>query len=472
MNNGESEATDRAAVVTDAEGVPTFQDWAQLVSFAPRLYYRPQSLDELKSFLAGLGASSFPGNRVRVPGGLHSCSDIFVADSILDVSALPRTIEFNADNSVVTASANWRLHDFLAQLSQRGKALTATGGTDEQTLAGLISTNTAPATPRTTLYELLEWVEYVTIDESGGSSVEKRVLKDDPAFRAAVCSLGVTGVLTRVQFSLVDEPYFSTIQKVVRLDEVLSDVNKTSGEYDFWRVDWVPDDDRGLLWAAKRIPRDQADPEGDYPTDQAENVVKFLFTNWSKFTSGKSGPLLDGAMKVVYELLATFYNLNEVTATGPLRTMLPVDRRAPLHVAMAEWSFDPGDLDRVLTACRGYFKQKGWPNLPIEIELTKTDDYAMSPWNWPGLDYVVKLNFMYLTDVCDTPAKKDAISTHLHGLWDYLGQAGIRFKAHWGKINFMDYAFVREHYDLDTFKPHIRPAFVNDYLAERILPPS
>ena len=30
---------------------PTIQDWAHIVSFHPRLYLRPQSLDELKGFL-------------------------------------------------------------------------------------------------------------------------------------------------------------------------------------------------------------------------------------------------------------------------------------------------------------------------------------------------------------------------------------------------------------------------------------
>jgi len=29
---------------------PSFQDWAQFVSFQPQLYFRPQNLDELKGF--------------------------------------------------------------------------------------------------------------------------------------------------------------------------------------------------------------------------------------------------------------------------------------------------------------------------------------------------------------------------------------------------------------------------------------
>ena len=152
---------------------PTIQDWARFVAFQPRLYFRPQDLDELKGFLSGVQQGIFKQRTLRVLGSLHSCSDICVSDVIVDVSDLPKTIEFSADNTLVTASANWRLHDFLLALSARGKSISATGGTDPQTLAGVISTNTAPATPWHTLYELLEWVEYITIDEDSAGSCRK-----------------------------------------------------------------------------------------------------------------------------------------------------------------------------------------------------------------------------------------------------------------------------------------------------------
>ena len=445
---------------------PGFHDWARFVSFQPQLYFRPQDLDQLKNFIAGIQQGIFKPGSLRVLGGLHSCSDICVSDAIIDVSDLPHAIQFEANDTLVTVTANWHLHDFLQTLSQRGKSLSATGGTDHQTLAGLISTDTAPATPRHSLYDLLEWAEYLTVGEDGRSVVEKRLSKNDPAFPAVVASLGAIGILTRVQFRLVDQPYFETVQKMVALKDVLADVNRTSQEYEFWRVDWIPDTNQGLLWAARRIP--QADPEGDYPDDQAENILMMIFKALDKLES--AGPLLDEAMRLVYSVLTATYG--ETKVSGPLRNMLPVDRRAPLHVAMAEWSFNPADLERLLQSCRAYYRQNGWPNLPIEIELTKTDNYFMSPWNWPGLDYIIKFNFMYLTDVLSNEAEKDLIISHLKGLWEHLLQSGIPFKAHWGKLNFMDPGFVRSHFKFDEFKPFIRPVFLNPYLAERFYPPS
>jgi hypothetical protein len=443
---------------------PSFQDWARFVSFQPRLYYRPQSIAELKSFLAGVQQGIIKPESVRVLGGMHSCSDICVSDAILDVSDLPKTIEFNADYSLVTISANWRLHDFLVAISAHGKSISATGGTDHQTLAGVISTNTAPASPHHLIYELVEWIEYLTLDPEGGPVLENRVSKTDPAFGAVVASLGAIGIITKIQFRLIEELYFETVQKIMKLTDILSDLNQTSRKYDFWRIDWVPDTDIGLLWAAKRIPT--ADSNGDYAEDQSENILAAIFNVLDKIES--AGPLLDQAMRLVYAGITLTYGV--VKASGPLRNMLPVDRRAPLHVTMAEWSFDPADLENLLARCKEYYRHKGWPNLPIEIELTKTDTYFMSPWNWPGLDYIVKFNFMYLTDISQSEAERAEIIAHLRGLWDYLLQSGIRFKAHWGKINFMDYNFVQEHFEIERFKPFIRPLFLNPYLVERLTP--
>jgi hypothetical protein len=137
---------------------------------------------------------------------------------------------------------------------------------------------------------------------------------------------------------------------------------------------------------------------------------------------------------------------------------------------MAEWSFRPRDLQRVLRACRDYFGEAGWPNIPTEIELTKVDGGLMSAWGWDDVPYVVKFNWMYLTEVCRSPGEKEKIYTHLRGLWEHLRRAGVPFKAHWGKVNFIDPEFVQQNHDWDRFQPLISPVFANDYLEERLGP--
>jgi FAD binding domain/D-arabinono-1,4-lactone oxidase len=457
----------KAMPAVNAHAGAVIEDWARLVSFRPELVLRPTSVDELKTMLERIHRGELGNGVVRVPGSLHSCSRIVVSDAVLDTSALPKTIEFEGGNAAVVASANVTLHEFLAELGRRGKSVTATGGTDHQTLAGLISTGTAPASSRHALYDLLDWVELVALDPATGRAVERRISRGDADFPAVVCSLGLLGVLTRVRFRLVDELYFSVVQKIVGLDDVLADLDATSSLYDFWRVNWAPKSEKALLWAATEVPREASKADGDYSTDRSEHLLDVLFQVLNKVAD--TGPLLNVALELVYDALTISYGTRR--ATGPLRNMLPVDRRAPLHVAMAEWSFRPQDTQRVLGECQDYFDDHGWPNIPTEIEPARVDGSPMSAWNWDGLPYVVKFNFMYLTEVCTEPGEKEEIYAHLRGLWEHLETAGVPFKAHWGKINFIDHEFARRSHNLDAFRPLGSPIFMNEYLAERIGPP-
>jgi FAD/FMN-containing dehydrogenase len=441
------------------------QDWGELISFEPGAVLRPTSLGELKEMLEKVHRGELGNGHVRVPGSLHSCSEIVVDDTLLDTSGLPKSIEFENGDGAVTATANVSLDEFLAKLGQHGKSVTATGGTNHQTLAGLISTGTAPASSRHGLYEKLEWVELVTVDATG-QAVERRISRGDPEFPAVICSLGLLGVLTRVHFSLVDELYFDVVMKVVRLDEVLTDLDATSAKYDFWRVNWLQKSDKALLWAATAVPPEASKPDGDYPEEQSEQILDVVFGAMDKIAD--TGPLLNPVLEAIYNVLALTYE--ESRFTGPLRNMLPVDRRAPLRVAMAEWSFRPRDLQRVLGECQDYFEEAGWPNIPTEIELTRVDGGLMSAWSWEDVPYVVKFNWMYLTEVCRSDGEKEQIHAHLRGLWEHLQREGIQFKAHWGKVNFIDPEFVRENHDFDAFRSLASPIFANDYLVERLGP--
>jgi FAD/FMN-containing dehydrogenase len=441
------------------------EDWGQLISFGPGEVLRPASVDELKDTLERVHRGEVGNGRLRVLGSLHSCARIVVSDVVLDTSGLPKSMEFDPGDEAVEATANVTLHEFLAELGRHGKSVTATGGTDHQTLAGLISTGTAPASSMHALYELLDWVELVSVDPATGAAVERRISRGDDDFPAVVCSLGLLGVITRVRFRLVDELYFDVVQKIVDLDDVLADLDATSAKYDFWRVNWAPKSERALLWAATAVPRERSQPDGDYSTDRSEHLLDIVFKVLDKLGTG---PLLTAPLEAVYDVMTLTYG--ESHATGPLRNMLPVDRRAPLRVAMAEWSFRPEDVHTVLGECRQYFDGHGWPNIPTEIELTRVDGSLMSAWSWDGLPYIVKFNFMYLTEVCTEPGEKEEIYAHLRGLWEHLENAGVQFKAHWGKVNFIDPDFVRRHHGIDAFRPLISPMFMNDYMTERIGP--
>jgi FAD/FMN-containing dehydrogenase len=97
------------------------EDWGGVISFTPGQILRPGSLDELSSMLERIHRGELGnGGGVRVPGSLHSCSEIVVSDLLLDTSGMPRAIEFDVGDEAVEASANMSLHESLATLGARG----------------------------------------------------------------------------------------------------------------------------------------------------------------------------------------------------------------------------------------------------------------------------------------------------------------------------------------------------------------
>ena len=342
-----------------------------------------------------------------------------VSDAILDISALPKTIDFEAGDAAVVASANVTLHEFLAELGRRGKSVTATGGTDHQTLAGLISTGTAPASSRHALYELLEWVELVTVDAATGRAVERRISRGDADFPAAVCSLGLLGVLTRVRFRLVDELYFSVVQKVVDLDDVLADLDATSAKYDFWRDQLGAEERQGAALGGHRRPaRASRSRTATTPTDQSEHVLDVVFEVLDKLAD--TGPLLTGVAGA--GLRRAGRHLRDEPrhrpapqhAPGrPSRAAARRDGRVELPAA--------GRAPRDRRVPGATSTRHGWPNIPTEIELTRVGRRASCRrGTGRGSPYIVKFNFMYLTEVCTEPGEKEAIYAHLRGLWEHL----------------------------------------------------
>jgi hypothetical protein len=442
---------------------PVVRDWGETVSFSPAAYFRPGSLDELSAIILLVASGAYPGGRLRFLGGLHSCSNVFKSDIVVDTSGLPLSFDVGPGN-MVTASGWMHAHEFLERAAKVGLSLTALGGTDAQTLGGLISTNTAGATVHASVYETVTAITFMTLAPDGKSVVQKTVSATDQDFAGAIASLGAVGFITEVSFKLVPELYFTGSFTMQPVADILGDIATTCANHDFWRIEWLPGDcAKGLFWNAEPCPK-PADPNGDYPEDHTERWVRWLINEDDKLLH--CGPFSTEALIAAYGVIEHVYS--PMTATGPMRYIIPCDRVAPLHVAMAEWSFRPDDLPTVMDLCRAYFKASKWPNLPVEIECTRTDNYLMSPWNFPGLDYIVKLNFQYMTDNL-TPQEVEEIRAHLKGLWQVFLDNDVPFKAHWGKLNYMTKDFVAERYKLADFSPSVQPIFLNDYLETRLV---
>jgi len=183
--------------------------------------------------------------------------------------------------------------------------------------------------------------------------------------------------------------------------------------------------------------------------------------------------------------MARLYKIQTEANTfyGPLRNMIPVDRfcNENVYCTMAEWAFHPKQIKQVVALYRKYFSENKWPNLPIEVEYVKADDYYMSPWNSANIivdgqdtEFLVKINIMWYTTI-EKKASNEAtgrfrkqVEDHAKGIWDILKANNIPFKAHWGKVNFTTPKDVEKLYDYQAFQPRIQHQFLNSYIKSRL----
>ena len=94
----------------------------------------------------------------------------------------------------------------------------------------------------------------------------------------------------------------------------------------------------------------------------------------------------------------------------------------------------------------------------------------MSAWSWDDVPYIVKFNFMYLTEVCARPARRRRSTPTCAASGSTCSAQAFPSRRTGARSTSSTPQFVRENHDFERFKPLISPIFINDYLTERLGP--
>jgi alditol oxidase len=162
------------------------RNWSGNVTFSARRLVEPESVDDLRRFVAS-------STRLRALGTRHSFND--VADTtgdLVGVGRLPRRIEIDAAARTVTVSAGLRFGEIAPELDQAGLALGNLGSLPHISVAGAAATGThGSGVDHPVLAATVAAVEFVT---ANGDLVSLR--RGDEGFEGAVIALGRLGVVT------------------------------------------------------------------------------------------------------------------------------------------------------------------------------------------------------------------------------------------------------------------------------------
>ncbi|EGG03154.1 uncharacterized protein MELLADRAFT_25325, partial [Melampsora larici-populina 98AG31] len=249
----------------------TFQNWAGNIKCKPRSIMRPINEDQIKMIIE---LSNREKREIRCFGAGHSPSDLACSeDYMINLDELKGEIHVDKEKMTIEVFAGTRLKDFHQIAKSHGLALGNLGSISDQSIGGLISTATHGSGARfgnlstfvLSLSSILANTNQITVSNEENQDI----------FRATLCGLGTTGIITRVKFQC--EPSFNLEEIVTELgfDEFVDRYDVIGKSAEHVRIYWFPHLDKVRI---ERLNRTKKDPT---PTQSVtKSTMMYGYNHW------------------------------------------------------------------------------------------------------------------------------------------------------------------------------------------------
>jgi FAD/FMN-containing dehydrogenase len=398
-----------------------WQNWAGNQSSEVREIQRPDSITDVANAVSRIAASK---GHLRVAGSGHSFSPLVTTPgTVMDLGRLPTETAVDSATSTARISGHMRLSEVGPALWNYGFALANQGDVDVQTLAGALATGTkGSGTRHGTMSSRIRGMSLVT---GAGEHIE--ITGAEPDFlHAAQVALGLLGVVTHIDLSVVPRYRLREDNAVMSVDELLEAWDESKDAYHHFSFWWMPTSASSEIYGLPPVPADHA-------------YVKMLTNEPADDSTAMTGAAgaRSGPAYLIYpdtELGDPFYEL--------------------------EYVVDAADDKESFLELRDLM-QRGFPQetTPLQVRWQARDEAYLSP-----------------------QYKRDSVSLSVSGMpgTDYvpfLEAVDRRLRArdarpHWGKLHFLDRDTVERLYPaLDGFRAARRSldpggVFLNEHLGE------
>ncbi|WP_158501890.1 FAD-binding protein [Vitiosangium sp. GDMCC 1.1324] len=358
-------------------------------------------------------------------------------------------------------------NSLLWQLDQRGWALPDLGGISHQTVAGFMSTGSMGGTLH---HDLGEAIVGLRIIDGTGEVYDLAPNPDDPddaqnnPFYAVGVSMGLLGVISAVTFQC--EPRYAIVGKQVTsgtgkcsialfdagVKGLKSYCEKNDGGDTYTRLLWWPQKgvDKVELWAAHRD-EEAHTPRLSFrkrfkrrPFVSVPRVLQWLFINpFFNFIAEDGLPFEGRTEKLVRRVLNLFLRDGEETFQDFWFRALPMDDQISdrqMPTVFSELFIDITQADKVMALLQEYFNPRSDETeaLTDAQGMNRTGAYAFevypgcrSPF-WMSPSYgrdSIRLDVFWFRAAADRKTRE----AFFERFWNLLREAGIDFRAHWGK---------------------------------------
>lgn len=223
--------------------------WAKTFQSRPELYIRPQSLEEIQKVVT---LARRCRRRVVVVGCGHSPSDLTCTSSwMVNLDNYAKVLKVDKQKKTLLVEGGIRLRQLNAEANKYGLTIPNLGSIDEQSIVGAIATATHGSTLEHGL--LSQYVRSLRIVLANGQAVRCSAEQNRELFRAALVSLGALGIITEVEYEMIESCNIEWTQELKPLSDILARWETTLwSEKEYTRVWWMPYMKRAIVWAAEK----------------------------------------------------------------------------------------------------------------------------------------------------------------------------------------------------------------------------
>lgn len=230
-------------MLADLPRAQVWSNWVGNQSFTPAFSASPRDEEEVAALVR---EASERGSGVRVAGARHSFTPIVETDGLLlDLSALTAVVATDRERKRATALAGTPIQGFYEPLWREGLALKNQGDIDTQQIAGAIATATHGSGIGNTCFSgVVRGVRLVT-----ANGEVRDVDESEPdLLRAAQVSIGMLGVMTRIELEVTDAYRLSEQVDLWPWEEVVERWDELVHAHRHFGFFWLPAEESAALY--------------------------------------------------------------------------------------------------------------------------------------------------------------------------------------------------------------------------------
>jgi FAD/FMN-containing dehydrogenase len=373
-------------VLTDLPPATAWTNWVGNQSFTPAYAAAPRDEEEVATLVRDAAER---GAGVRVSAARHSFTPVVETDGLLlDLSGLRGVVEADSRSKRASALAGTLIRDFYEPLWREGLALKNQGDIDTQQIAGAVSTATHGSGIKNKCFSgVVRGVRLVTatgeirdIDES-----------EPDLLRAAQVSIGMLGVMTRLELEVTDAYRLTEQVDLWAWDEVLERWDELVHEHRHFGFFWLPTEESAALY--------NLDTHGQTMADRCY-VKIYDDASPDQTDSAEEGRRTDRC----YRIYPMVYDPN----FHELEYFVPLEQGPDALKAMRDLML------------------RSLPDsvFPLEVRTVGPDDAYLSP-NYNTATTVISVSGKPGTDYWDYLRSVDALLSEFSA------------RVHWGKLHFL-----------------------------------